>query len=211
MMDRKPLNEYPQVEIRIPEQSQERLDFVGLFGRSAPLHIEVGSGKGAFLVAQAQAQPEIDFVGIEWASKYFRYTVDRIGRRGLSNARIVRADAASLLRDRVGDGVVDGVHVYFPDPWPKRRHHRRRFVCPENVEQILRILREGGRLQVVTDHAEYYEHIEEVLRGFSTRMRVVRFQPTAGAGTGEWVGSNFERKYLKEERAFFKIAVEKER
>ncbi len=211
MMARKPLNEYPQVEIRIPEQSQERLDFVALFGRSAPLHIEVGSGKGAFLVAQAQAQPEIDFVGIEWASKYFRYTVDRIGRRGLSNARILRADAASVLRDRVSDGVVDGVHVYFPDPWPKRRHHRRRFVCAENVEQILRILREGGRLQVVTDHAEYYEHIEEVVRGFSTRMKVVRFQPTAGAGTGEWVGSNFERKYLKEERAFFEIAVEKER
>ena len=209
-MGRKPLHEYPQVEIG-GRAGQDRMDFAGLFGRSAPVHIEVGSGKGAFLVSQAQTHPEADFLGIEWANKYFRYTVDRIGRHGLSNVRVLRADAVSVLRDLVPDSAVDGVHVYFPDPWPKRRHHRRRFICRENVEQIVRVLRQGGRLQIVTDHAEYFSQIEQVLGGFAPKLKVVRFQPTAGAGTGEWVGSNFERKYLKEERAFFRIAVEKER
>jgi len=209
-MGRKVLNDYPQVVLQ-PQASQGWIDFVQIFGRSAPIQIEVGSGKGTFVVGQAQAHPEMDFLGIEWAAKYYRHAVDRVGRRGLANVRMIRADAAAFLRDSVPDGSIDCVHVYFPDPWPKRRHHRRRFLCPENVEQIIRMLRPGGRLQIATDHADYFDHIRTQLAGFSGRLEYVRFQPTAGAGTGEWVGTNFERKYLKEERAVYAIAVEKKR
>ena len=187
------------------------MDFAAVFGRSAAVHIEVGSGKGTFLVGQALACPGTDFVGIEWAGRYYRYAVDRIGRHALTNVRMIRTDAAAFLRDLIPDDAIDGFHVYFPDPWPKRQHHRRRFLCQENVGQILRVLRPGGRLQIVTDHAEYYDSIQTALAGFLDRLSYVRFQPTAGAGTGEWVGTNFERKYLKEERAFYAIAVEKKR
>jgi tRNA (guanine-N7-)-methyltransferase len=209
-MGKKVVKDYPQV-VLWPDLSQGRIDFMSVFGRSAPIHIEVGSGKGAFLVGQAEAHPEMDFLGIEWTSKFYRYTVDRIGRHALANVRMIRTDASLFLRDLVSKDAIDGLHVYFPDPWPKRHHHRRRFLCPENVEQIIRVLVPGGRLQVVTDHDGYYEYIQSLLAGFSNRINYVPFQPTAGAGTGEWVGTNFERKYLKEERAFYAIAVEKKR
>ena len=209
-MGRKVLNDYPKLVLH-PDPSQGRIDFTKVFNRSAPVHIEVGSGKGTFLTSQAQAHPDMDFLGIEWGSRYYRYAVDRIGRHALSNVRMIRADASLFIRDLVLNDAIKGLHVYFPDPWPKRRHRRRRFLCQENIEQIVRILKPGGRLQVVTDHAGYFQDSQQILMGFSDWLDYVQFQPTAGAGTGEWVGTNFERKYLKEERAFYAIAVEKKR
>lgn len=209
-MGRKVLNIYSQVALQW-EPGQGRMDWVQVFGRTAPVHLEIGSGKGTFLVSEAQAYPERDFLGVERANKYYRLAVDRIGRRALANVRLVRADAAELLSGGVGDQTLDGIHVYFPDPWPKRRHHRRRFLGRENLGQIIRVLKPGGRLQIVTDHAEYATEIQGVLEGYSQDLVPVRFQPTAGAEAGEWVGTNFERKYLKEERVFCAIAVERKR
>jgi len=209
-MGRKVLNSYPQVALPW-EPGQDQIDWVQVFGRSSPVHLDIGSGKAAFLVSEATAHPEWSFLGIERANKVYRYAVDRIGRRGLANVKVIRADAAEFLRGRVGDETIDAVHIYFPDPWPKRRHHRRRFVCQENLGQIVRILKPGGRLQIVTDHTDYATEIQSVLQGFDKELGVVRFQPTAGAEAGEWVGTNFERKYLKEERAFYAIAVERKR
>jgi tRNA (guanine-N7-)-methyltransferase len=173
------------------------------------VHVEVGSGKGTFLVNEARAQPGADFLGIEWANRYYRYAVDRIGRWGLGNVRLIRTDAAGFIAERVGDGSVDCFHVYFPDPWPKKRHHKRRFVNAANVGQMLRCLKAGGRIRIATDHAGYFEQIEEVLGGEGDRVGEVDFLPTAGADTGEWVGTNFERKYVRDRRAIFTLAVEK--
>ncbi|RPJ23666.1 MAG: tRNA (guanosine(46)-N7)-methyltransferase TrmB, partial [Planctomycetaceae bacterium] len=114
------LKEYPDVVLKA-EKLSEPIDFLQVFGRSAPVHIEIGSGRGTFLVSQAQAQPETDFLGIEWARKFWRHAIDRVGRWGLTNVRMVRADAPVFLRDFVPEGSVDCFHVYFPDPWPKKR------------------------------------------------------------------------------------------
>ena len=92
------LQEYPSVSLE-PEDLEGRIDFVQIFGRSCPVHIEIGSGKGTFLLNQAKAQPDDKFLGIEWARKYYRYAVDRIGRWGLTNVRIIRTDAAIFLTD----------------------------------------------------------------------------------------------------------------
>jgi tRNA (guanine-N7-)-methyltransferase len=202
------LKDYPSVSL-LPEQVQGKLNFSTLFGRCAPVHLEIGSGKGTFLVNEAQAATDTDFLGIEWASKYYRYAVDRIGRWELTNVRLIRTDAAVFLRDHVDDHTADCFHIYYPDPWPKKRHNKRRFICKDNMDQILRILKTGGHLRIVTDHADYYEHMDEVLRDYSHRFRPLTFRPTAGAKTGERVGTNFERKYLKEERLAFSIALEK--
>ena len=204
----KSLNEYPSIGLH-PETLGSRIDFGQLFGRSAPVQLEIGSGKGTFLVNEAQACPEMDFFGIEWASKYYRYAVDRLGRRKLTNVRLIRTEAAGFLRDFIGEQTIDGIHIYYPDPWPKKRHHKRRFICQANVEQILRVLKTGGHLKIATDHADYFEQMQTVLRGCASRFRRIEFRPTAGAQGGEWVGTNFERKYLKEERGVFTIALEK--
>ena len=185
------------------------VDFSDIFGRLAPVHIEIGSGKGTFLVNQAKSQPDVNFIGIEWANRFYRFTVDRIGRWNMANVRIIRTDAVRFIAENVPDSTVDCFHVYFPDPWPKKRHHKRRFFNPVNTDHLIRCLKPGGEIRVATDFEEYFEQIKDVLSASADRLQQIDFLPTAGAGIGEWVGTNFERKYLKENRPIFTIAVRK--
>lgn len=200
------LREYDTIALK-PEDLPERIDFAGVFGRVAPVHVEIGSGKGAFLVQEAKAHPEVDFLGIEWAGKYYRYAVDRIGRWGLTNVRIIRADAAAFLRDRVPAGSVDWFHVYFPDPWPKKRHHKRRFVQAGNMEVLIERLRPGGRVQFATDHADYFKQMREVTAAFGGKLEETEFHRPAGAGPGELTGTNYERKYIRDRRTIRALAL----
>jgi tRNA (guanine-N7-)-methyltransferase len=202
------LKEYTGVGMKV-EELEGRIDFGRFFGRGGPVHIEIGCGKGTFLVNQGRVQPEVNFIGIERASKYYRYAMDRIGRWGLTNVRIARTDAASFVANFVADGSVDCFHIYFPDPWPKRRHHRRRFFCSANLQQLLWCLRTGGQVRVATDHLEYFQVIRELAAAEGGKLEEIEFFPAAGAQIGEWVGTNFERKYLKENRAIYTIAVKK--
>jgi tRNA (guanine-N7-)-methyltransferase len=205
---RRILKDYPHVSLKL-EDLDGRIDFVCLFGRSAPVHIEIGIGRGTFLLNQAKAQPQLNFLGIEWANKYYRYSVDRIGRWNLTNVRIIRTDAASFIIDFLPDVSVDCFHIYFPDPWPKKRHYKRRFFNTANTNQLLRSLKTGGTLRIATDHAQYFEQIKNVIAANADTLEQVDFLPAAGADTGEWVGTNFERKYLKENRQIFCLAVKK--
>ena len=202
------LKDYPSVSLK-PEDLDGKVDFVRIFGRSGPIHIEIGSGKAAFLLNQAMAQPQVNFLGIEWAGKYYRYAVDRIGRWGLMNVRIIRTDAAAFLADFIPDNSIDCFHIYFPDPWPKKRHYKRRFFCPANLEHLIRALKTGGNLKITTDDTEYFQLITELLEANKGRLEPTEFIPTAGAKDGELVGTNFERKYLKEQRPIFRLAVRK--
>ena len=202
------LKEYPAVSLKI-EDLDGRIDFVRIFGRTGPVHIEIGSGKGTFLLKQAGARPDENFLGIEWARKYYRYAVDRIGRWGLTNVRIIRTDAAVFLADFICDNSVDFFHIYFPDPWPKKRHHKRRFVCEANLEHLIRCLKTGGQLKIATDHTDYFEVVQKLISNENEVLEEIQFHPTAGADTGEWVGTNFERKYLKDQRPIYTIAVKK--
>ena len=202
------LKNYPSVALK-PEDLDGRIDFVRIFGRPGPAHIEIGTGRATFLLNQAKAQPDVNFLGIEWAGKYYRYAVDRIGRWKLTNVRIIRTDAAQFLADFIIDNSIDCFHIYFPDPWPKKRHHKRRFFCPDNFEQLLRCLKPGGSIKVATDYAEYFDVITDIIKANNSRLEPTDFLPTAGADQGEWVGTNFERKYLKEQRPIYTTAVRK--
>jgi len=205
---RKELHNYGNVALSL-ENLQGTLDFSQVFGRCAPVHIEVGSGKGAFLVTEAQARPETDFLGIEWASKYYRYVVDRIGRRGLTNVRMLRADAPAFLRDHVAPGSVDCFHVYFPDPWPKKRHHKRRFLQAANLEILIDRLKPEGQIRIATDHEDYFQQIEDVTNACLDRLEPIEFARPAGALDGELTGTNYERKYIKESRSIHTAAFRK--
>ena len=134
------LNYYPNFVLEHPNPPVE-LNFKDIFGRSAPVHIEIGSGKGTFLVNQAKYQPDANFIGIEWAGRYYRFAVDRIGRWNLTNVRIIRTDAVPYIAECVPDSSVDCFHIYFPDPWPKKRHNKRRFFNSANSDQLIRCLK----------------------------------------------------------------------
>ena len=202
------LKDYPSVALKV-EDLDGKIDFARIFGRPGPIHIEIGTGKATFLLNEAMAQPRANFLGIERASRYYRYAVDRIGRWGLKNVRIIRTDAAYFLTDFVPNGSVDCFHIYFPDPWPKKRHHKRRFFCPANMQHLLRTLKTGGQLKIVTDYADYFELIKGLIATESNTLEEIEFTPTAGAEVGEWVGTNFERKYLKQNIPIYTLAVRK--
>jgi tRNA (guanine-N7-)-methyltransferase len=205
---RRELKEYTDVAL-VPEDLGDRIDFGRIFGRSGPVHIEIGSGKGAFLVAQAKAQPEANFLGIEWARKFYRHAVDRIGRWGLRNVRILRADAATFVRDLVPEGSVDCFHIYFPDPWPKKRHHKRRFLQSSNLEILIRCLKPGGEIRIATDHAEYFDQIRSVTLAYADQLEEIEFERPASAREGELTGTNYERKYVKQSRPTYTAAFRK--
>ena len=175
------------------------------------MHIEIGSGKGTFILNEAKENPDIDFLGIEWAGKYYRHAVDRIGRWGLNNVRIIRTDAAYFIDRNLADSSVDWFDIYFPDPWPKKRHHKRRFLCSGNMEKLLRCLKPGGVINIATDHADYFGQITEVVDAevkAGTAERV-EFTRAAGAADGETVGTNYERKYIVEGRKTYTAAIRK--
>ncbi len=202
------LKNYPEVALN-PADLDGRLDFANLFGRSKSVHIEIGCGRGSFLVGQSPAQPDVDFLGIEWASRYYRYSLDRIGRWGLSNVKLIRTDAAGFITEFVADNSIDCFHIYFPDPWPKRHHHKRRFFNPANTEQLLRCLKPKGVIQLATDHAHYFKQMQEVIAGFGERFEEIEFVCAAAAENSEKVGTNFERKYIKDKRNVQAIAARK--
>ncbi|MDD5011838.1 MAG: tRNA (guanosine(46)-N7)-methyltransferase TrmB [Phycisphaerae bacterium] len=207
-MAKRQIKDYPNISLEIEDLSKKG-DFSDVFGRSAPLHIEIGSGKGTFLVNQAAALPRINFLGIEWANKYYRYAVDRIGRRAVGNVRIIRTEAALFLSEYIPDKSVDCFHIYFPDPWPKRAHHKRRFVCAENITQMIRCLKKNGLINIATDHAGYFQWMQDEFEGFAKKLKPVEFVKPAGAKDNELVGTNYERKYLKEKRNVFTLAFKK--
>lgn len=137
-----------------------------LFGRHAPLEVEIGTGKGLFITRAAAEQPDTDFIGVEVAGKYARYAAGRLAQRGLRNAAIIHGDGLCLVRQWLSPGSVTAVHVYFPDPWWKKRHQKRRVMNLEFLQCVERILVPGGALHFWTDVEEYFRiGVETVLSG----------------------------------------------
>jgi tRNA (guanine-N7-)-methyltransferase len=181
------------------------IDFATMFGNNHLVELEIGTGKGTFLAARATARPEINFLGIEWAKSYAMYAADRFSRSGLGNVRMLGTDAGPFVKKCIPAGSLWRVHIYFPDPWPKKRHHRRRLIQTSFLEQVHRILKPGGQVLIVTDHLDYFEHIQRV---FTTAKGLVPISfPQMADRQGETVGTNFERKYIAQGRPFFKIAA----
>ena len=188
------------------------VDLAAYFRRPGPIEMEVGSGKGTFLVTQAKAFPLTNFLGIEWGNKYYTYAVDRLGRWQFENVRMLRTDAAEFIAEHVPDGCIQMFHLYFPDPWPKARHHKRRFFCDDNLAQLHRILAPEGIINVATDHDHYFEQMREVADRAITAgtFEEIAFARPVGAAEGEIVGTNYERKYIPEGRRTHTLALKKQ-
>ncbi|MCL4221090.1 MAG: hypothetical protein KJZ65_06945 [Phycisphaerales bacterium] len=230
-----------------------------------PFELEIGSGKGTFLLQQAVLQPQTNFLGIEWAREFYTYAADRVRRRRtagrLLNVRMLHTDASEFLHWRCPDTICRVVHLYFSDPWPKNRHHKKRVIQHRLLADVWRVLIPGGELRVVTDHADLWAwdmaHFEQWVgnrsRGVSegqtlpharegpdafidpellagarslvpampeaVRVRraampaapfdLLTFDRPESAGAGELVGTNFERKFREEGRAFHACTLRK--
>jgi tRNA (guanine-N7-)-methyltransferase len=201
-----------------------------------PFEIEIGSGKGTFLLQQAALEPETNFLGIEWTHEFYAYAADRIRRRReagkLTNVRMLHADASEFLRWRCPDGIARVIHLYFSDPWPKSRHHKKRVIQHGLLAQVWRVLAPGGELRIVTDHDDlwawdlaHFKHWASGVDAFEagtlpaipdmpadvaaalTNMpdpafEMLGFDRPESAGKDEIVGTNFERKFRREGRGF---------
>lgn len=187
------------------ESLGEPADLVTLFGQVGPIELEIGCGKGGFLLRQARAHPDRNYLGIEWANKFYKFAADRMARWGITNVRIFRTDARHFVIHRLPPSILSALHVYHPDPWPKKRHHKRRLFSPEFVEAAIRVLRPGGRLAVQTDHAEYAEVIRERLCARSEFEPMPFDDPDYGT-VKERTETNFEIKYLREGRPIYRFA-----
>jgi tRNA (guanine-N7-)-methyltransferase len=173
-----------------------------VFGNDRPLEVEVGCGKGLFLLTESLARPGVNFLGIEIVRKYQLFTATRIAIRNLTNVRVACADGRLFLRDRLAAGSVSAVHVYFPDPWWKTRHHKRRLFTAEFARAVARVLMPSGRLHVATDVEAYFG----VMTGLVAEMPQLRPLP---APTERDDTTNFERKARSLGKPVFRAVYER--
>jgi len=145
------------------EVGEEYLDLDFIFSRQAPRVLEIGFGDGASLLQQARRDPEWDYLGIEVHRPGVGRLLLALDQAGVENVRLICEDAVDVLRRNIREGSLDRVQLFFPDPWPKKRHHKRRIVQPEFVELVRRKLKPGGRFHLATDWEEYAGHMMEVL------------------------------------------------
>ena len=152
------------------------LDFAASFGRAAPVVVEIGFGNGESLLAMAVAQPEKNFIGVEVHRPGVGQLLMLLAERGIGNVRLVCDDAKEFLEERVPDASLDALQLFFPDPWPKVRHHKRRLVQAEFAQLVRRKLRIGGQFHMATDWQHYAEHMLTVM------TEAQGFRNDAGAG-----------------------------
>jgi tRNA (guanine-N7-)-methyltransferase len=171
-----------------------------VFDNDQPVEIEIGLGKGRFLIDAAQRRPEINFVGVEWAAKYLRLAHARSVKSQLYNMRYVRADAREFVEFFVPAISVQAYHIYFPDPWPKKKHHKRRLFNNEFLREVEHTLQPGGLLWLATDFVDYYEVMLKLLQGSESMVEVDR----------EWEGvrTNYEDKYVAQGKPIYRRVMQ---
>lgn len=145
------------------EFQESMLDMTALFGRDAPVVLEIGFGMGKSLVEMAAQSPELNFLGIEVHRPGVGACLADAGERNLSNLRVMEYDAVEVFKKMIPDGALTRVQLYFPDPWHKKRHHKRRIVQPEFVEMVRQKLTIGGKFHMATDWEPYAEHMADVM------------------------------------------------
>jgi len=171
------------------------------FGRRAPLEVEIGSGKARFLIASSRACPSHDFLGIERSLSYYRVCRERLERAGLANARVVRADGRLFVETALAPDSVVAFHIYFPDPWPKKKQKKRRLLDGIFLELLSARLVRGGTLRVATDHPDYGSSLGPLLETVPALERVDWTSLPAPPST------HYELKYARQGRPIWRFAA----
>jgi tRNA (guanine-N7-)-methyltransferase len=182
----------------------EPVAWTEVFGNDHPVELEVGSGKGLFLANAAQAAPGHNFLGIEVSRKYAQRAAERLAKRGLANVRVVTGDARLFVAHHVPPASLCAVHVYFPDPWWKQRHKKRRVFAEPLVADIERTLAPGGELRVATDVEEYFGVIRRLVADHPRFKERPAPEPRMPEHDLDYL-TNFERKYRIEGRSICRV------
>jgi tRNA (guanine-N7-)-methyltransferase len=164
-----------------------------LFGREAPFEVEVGSGKGLFLVGAAEQEPRHDFLGVEVSHKYARYAAARLAKKQLTNAKMIDGDGLRLFSEFLPDASAFAVHIYFPDPWWKKRHRKRRVMKEPFLRDIERVLQPDGTLHFWTDVQLYFDTTIQLILD-TTRLAGPNDVPERPAGHDLDYRTHFERR-----------------
>ena len=191
----------PVLEL-VPELQVARLDVAELFGRRAPLHVDLGCGDGSFLCEMAQQFPQTNFLGIERLTK----RVERVRRKSekIENVRVLCADSLSAVRYLLPESSVETFYLLFPDPWPKRRHHLRRIFTSDFLDAIAVALEDHGVFRVATDQFEYFQHIERISRAH------LQFQVVPRSADGAVLPTTkFERKFREQRLPIHRLILRK--
>jgi tRNA (guanine-N7-)-methyltransferase len=173
----------------VPESYLDRLDPQKIFRRSAPLQVDLGCGDGAFLCALAERMPEKNFLGLERLAGRVRSAARKAAR--LDNVRVLRVETFYAIRYLLPTHSVEAFHLLFPDPWPKRRHHRRRIVTADFLKAAAAALTENGTLRIATDQSEYFEHICRCAK------QSADFATSKGNGHDDFPPSAFENRFKR--------------
>jgi tRNA (guanine-N7-)-methyltransferase len=200
---------------RRPESTEVRIeDFdittvFDLFATAAPFEMEIGSGKGRFLLERAAKHPERNFLGIDYAWRFLREGHQRIDQRGLTNLRFYKAEASEVVHTLIPDASVDIFHIYFPDPWPKRQQRKRRLLTPDFFQLLHQRLVPGGKLELATDNFEYLIAFKKALvEAGDTLWNDVRESRNERLLDPE-IQTHFEAKYRRQGRLLYYIELRK--
>ncbi|MGE3819859.1 MAG: tRNA (guanosine(46)-N7)-methyltransferase TrmB [Isosphaeraceae bacterium] len=199
---RSPIDASPFTLVHAPDQGQVRWD--ELFGNDQPVELEIGSGKGLFLQNQATLHPDRNYLGIEISRKYARKAAERVAKHGLTNVRVWAGDARPFLAACVPPESLAAAHVYFPDPWWKARHKKRRVFTESLLRDLQAGLRDGGSLRVATDVEEYFQVIRDLIGAFPGFVPTPVEENLAPRNDLDYL-TNFERKYRIEGRPIFRF------
>jgi len=186
----------------VPELQLARLDLVQLFGRNAPLHVDLGCGDGSFLREMAQQFPKTNFLGIERLAK----RVEKVRRKAekIENVRVLRADSIFAVRYLLSESSVETFYLLFPDPWPKRRHQLRRIFTRDFLDAIAVALEQHGVLRVATDQIDYFQQVERVSRAHLQFQVVPRSPDDAILPV-----TKFERKFRGQNLPIYRLTLRK--
>lgn len=195
--------------LRLPESLPESLTSQTLFSNDAPLEIEVGSGKGLFLATSAQNAPSTNFLGIEIMAKYAAHAAGRLVKAGVDNGMMVSGNAEPIFQQRVPEASLEAVHVYFPDPWWKKRHRKRRVVNETSVRNFSRCLRPGGRFHFWTDVLDYFENTVEMIADVAPELGVPIPEEEIEASHDLDYRTHFERRSRQHAIPVYRVRYEK--
>jgi tRNA (guanine-N7-)-methyltransferase len=186
----------------VSELQIARLDVAELFGRSAPLHVDLGCGDGSFLCEMAQQFPERNFLGIERLTK----RVEKVRRKAekIENVRVLRADTLFAVRYLLPESSVETFYLLFPDPWPKRRHQFRRIFTRDFLNAVAAALKKNGLLRVATDQLDYFHQIEQLARARLQFQVVPRSIDAAALPV-----TKFERKFREQSAPIYRLTLRK--
>jgi tRNA (guanine-N7-)-methyltransferase len=174
-----------------------------VFGRLAPLELDLGCGDGSFLIEMARRHPERNFVGTERLNGRVEKVARKIARSGLQNVRVLRLESHYVVRWLLPAGSASTVYILHPDPWPKRNHHPRRLIQPEFMESLHRVLVSGGELRVKTDDKPYFQWMEKVFAG-STGFEQLEWEEPP-----DWPQTDFEREFIAKGLPIYRARLRK--